>query len=399
MRSALTRRGKVLLLSAVVIGAVALLTGQRDLMHFAVLCVVLPALSALLVTRSKGGLLLARTVSARRVSQGTPITVTLKFKNSGTLPTGTILIEERGEECGSKDHIRRFALDRIAPAGRRQFTYEFVPRHRGLHKVGPLMATMIDPFGLATVTRHFNGTDSIVVLPQLHRLNARNLPGRRTGGSDSHTQAINVSGEDDVVPRPYRIGDELRRIHWKASARTNELMVRHEEQPWRTSATVIVDCRQSPALEWIVSAAASIATHLIARGFAVHVLDTGNALLGSADDGHASENLLTMFALLQPQAMHRVAVGTTTDNDAGDTLVIAVVSPMDRDDVSTLAQVRRGRGGVAIIATESDATDKDLGRDTASLLQSQGWIVAIAQENDSPAEAWDKAGSVAMTTP
>lgn len=395
MRSALTRRGKTMLSAAVVIAVIALLAGQRDLMHIAVLCLVLPLLSAVLVTRSTGGLLVARSVSAHRVNQGATITVTLKFKNSGNLPTGTILIEERGPN----ENVKRFALDRIAPLGRRQFTYEFAPRYRGLHKIGPLVATIVDPFGLASVTRHFNSSESVIALPNLYRLNARQFSGRRTGGSDSHTQAINVSGEDDVVPRPYRTGDELRRIHWKASARTGELMVRHEEQPWRTSATVIVDCRESPEFEWIVSCAASITTHLIQQGFAVHVLDTGNALLGTADDGHASENLLTMFALLNAQKMHRVAVGTTTDHDAGDTLVIAVVSPMGSEDASTLAAARRGRSGTAIIAAQSGASATDSAQATASLLQSQGWTVGIAVQGETPDQTWDRARATAVITP
>ena len=394
MRSALTPRGKILLLSAVVLILVALLTGQRDLMHMAVFCLVLPLLSALLVTRSKGGVLVARSVSAHRVAQGTSVKITLKFKNSSSLPTGTILLEEQGP----KAQTTRFALDRIPPMGRREFSYDFTPRNRGVHTFGPLIATIVDPFGLASVTRHFSAVESVLALPVIYRLTPWNFSGRRNGGSDSHSQAINISGEDDVVPRPYRIGDELRRIHWKASARTGELMVRHEEQPWRTSATVIVDCRESPMFEWIVSCAASITMHLIEQGFAVHVLDTGNALLGSADDGHASENLLTMFALLQSQKTHRVAVGTITDNDAGDTLVIAVVSPMSSDDASTLAAARRGRSGIAIIAIDAApevatdvATTPDTGGANASLLQAQGWTVGIAGENETPDRTWDRA--------
>ena len=69
-------------------------------------------------------------------------------------------------------------------------------------------------------------------------------------------------GEDDVIPREYRTGDELRRVHWKSTARSGELMVRREEHPWRTRATVFLDTRavahrgQGPAssFEWAVSA-------------------------------------------------------------------------------------------------------------------------------------------------
>ena len=52
-----------------------------------------------------------------------------------------------------------------------------------------------------------------------------------------------MAGEDDVIPRAYRDGDELRRVHWRSTARYGELMVRREEQRWRNRATVLLDSR------------------------------------------------------------------------------------------------------------------------------------------------------------
>ena len=44
-------------------------------------------------------------------------------------------------------------------------------------------------------------------------------------------------------PAPYRDGDELRRVHWRSTARHGELMVRREEQRWRNRAVLLLDTR------------------------------------------------------------------------------------------------------------------------------------------------------------
>ena len=80
--------------------------------------------------------------------------------------------------------------------------------------------------------------------------------------------------------REYRRGDDLRRVHWRSSARVGELMVRREEQPWQSRATVFLDNRAgahrgqgiASSLEAAVSAAASIAVHLSQRGFTVRLV-------------------------------------------------------------------------------------------------------------------------------
>ena len=67
--------------------------------------------------------------------------------------------------------------------------------------------------------------------------------GGHGGGGEGARRSIAVHGEDDVSTREYRHGDDLRKVHWRATARTGELMVRLEERPWRAQATLLLDTR------------------------------------------------------------------------------------------------------------------------------------------------------------
>ena len=125
--------------------------------------------------------------------------------------------------------------------------------------------------------------------------------------------------------RAYRDGDDMRRVHWRATAHHGELMVRREEQPWQSRATLLLDTRtgahagQDPdsSLEYAVSAAASIGVHLADRGYAVRlVTDEGGAVSGSWHDSGggpagAEVPLLDALAVVRSSVTRRSAGGRT----------------------------------------------------------------------------------------
>src|SRR5690606_33189547 len=106
------------------------------------------------------------------------------------------------------------------------------------------------------------------------------LAGEYVGSGDSRARSVAVHGEDDVATREYRNGDDLRRVHWRSTARVGELMVRREEQPWESRATIVLDTRRhghhgegpTSSFEWAVSAAGSVALHLRRSGYRIRLV-------------------------------------------------------------------------------------------------------------------------------
>lgn len=142
---------------------------------------------------------------------------------------------------------------------------------------------------MVELTRSFSAYDTLTVVPLTQPLPPVRLTGEAGGHGDGTRRSLALAGDDDVIPRTYRRGDDLRRVHWRSTARYGELMVRREEQPQRSKATVLLDTRYlayegagpDSAFEWAVSAAASTLLHVLEQGFAARLLtDTGDAVPG-----------------------------------------------------------------------------------------------------------------------
>jgi uncharacterized protein (DUF58 family) len=169
----------------------------------------------------------------------------------------------------------RFVLDRVLPQRTLEVDYTVRSQVRGRFRIGPLAVRLTDPFGLVELTRAFTASEPLVVTPQVVPLPDVRLGGEWSGAGQSVSRSVATAGEEDAATREYRLGDDLRRIHWRSTARRGELMVRREEQPWQSRGVVFLDTRASAhfgdgplsSLEWAVSAAASVSLHLSHNGF------------------------------------------------------------------------------------------------------------------------------------
>ena len=172
---------------------------------------------------------------------GASARVVLRLQNLSRLPTGTLLLEDRlPYALGSRP---RFVLDRLGAHQASSVAYTVRADVRGRYEVGPLVVRLTDPFGLCELTRSFPSVDRLTVIPQVVPLPSVRLAGEYAGTGDSRARSVAVHGEDDAATREYRHGDDLRRVHWRSTARVGELMVRREEQPWESRATVVLDTR------------------------------------------------------------------------------------------------------------------------------------------------------------
>jgi uncharacterized protein (DUF58 family) len=401
--SGLTTRGRCLLAAGIAAAVCSFVLNERDLLRVAVFVVALPLLVAVFISATRLRIGATRTLRPQRVAVGGNGEVQLELWRSGRLPAGEILLEDGVPYAlGSRP---RFVVERLPHDRRVALRYPLQPVLRGIQQVGPLRATITDPFGLCEFERELIGHTRLVVVPRVVAL--WGLPsGAGIGvGDDGSVRLHAGQGEPDVIVRQYRQGDDLRKVHWRSTARRDEIMVRVEERPWRGGTTVLLDHRAAahhgsgPAasLEWAVSFAASAALHLRRSGHRVRLVsEHGLTLADTPGDGgdHYDHVVLDALAALQPA--HQRDITLAGDPAEGQEL-IAVLGTVSTEAVHELTQFRpRGIRSLAVLldtptwsagvsAPEQRAAATE---DSAALLRAAGWGVVIAGPGSPMPQVW-----------
>ena len=266
-----------------------------------------------MIGRSRYRLALVRTVGPQLVTAGQPARVDLTLTNEGRTPTGMLLLEDHVPYVlGTRP---RFVLKEIGHGWRRHVSYQVRSDVRGRFEIGPMTVRVGDPFGLVELGRAFHTTVPLTVTPRTVPLPSIPLGGGWTGSGDNRPRAFALGSAEDVTVREYRQGDDLRRVHWRTSARFGDLMVRREEQPWQSRATLVLDNRLhvhrgqgiASSLEAAVSTAASIAVHLSRRGFTVRLVTASGE--DTAPQWHYREADLNTGPLLEALAVVQPSPG------------------------------------------------------------------------------------------
>ena len=396
-------RGRAFLAAGVTAVVCAVVLGQPALTRVGVLVLALPLVTAFVLGRSRYRLALVRTVSPQLVAAGQPARVNLTLTNEGRTPSGVLLLEDHVPYVlGSRP---RFVLDGIGHGWKRHVSYQVRSDVRGRYEIGPMSVRVSDPFGLVELGRAFRTTAPLTVTPRTVPLPAIPLGGAWTGSGDNRPRSFATGSAEDVTVREYRRGDDLRRVHWRSSARFGELMVRREEQPWQSRATLFLDTRLrahrgqgiASSLEAAVSAAASIAVHLTQRGFAVRLVTaTGEDPSSSWHQRGADLNtdpLLEALAVVQAVQAPRLDTTWLTEQ-SGSGLTVAVLGAVEPTDLPVLRRIQHHTGSAVAVALDVGAwgTARSGTGGAGPMLAQHGWRAVPLGPRDRLEAAWQELG-------
>jgi uncharacterized protein (DUF58 family) len=395
-----TTRGRSFLAAGLAAVLCGLGLGEPELVRVGALVFLLPLLAALAAGRARYRLSCLRQVSPPRVAAGQTVQVILRIENVSRLPTGLLLAEDSVPyTLGSRP---RFVLERIEHGGTRELDYPLRSDVRGKFTVGPLKLRVADAFGLVELARSFSSVSTLVVSPKLLALPSGSIPGSWLGNGDGRARIAAAAGDDDVGTRPYRDGDELRRVHWRSTARYGELMVRREEQQWRNHAVLLLDTRRmahagdgaASSFEFAVSAAASIGVHLAAHGFDGQLVTDAGPVTGP---GSFEDVLLDTLAVVKPSAARDLMSGFTAATSGVSGLLIVVAGRLTAAEAANLVACHHGGApALALLLAVSTWAPGQLGHGAdeteaaAGVLTASGWRVATVRSDTTLGAAWER---------
>lgn len=288
-----------------------------------------------------------------RLTAGENGKVTLTLANTGARPRPAFWVEDTVPDGLVADQPTQLVLD-LGPGEERRLTYTVRALRRGVYQLGPAALLTTDALGLHDFRREAPDLTEMVVYPRVLPLldlwpqgpAERSTPRRtlrRPGGIDPR-------GSREYVP-----GDDLRHIHWKASAHRGKLTVVEREQSQGLRATAVLDLTaglhagrgSETALEYGVTVAASILAQALGRGGSVSLVAQGDRDYSVPADSSPGQQRRLLEALARCQAgaerslleVLGLRLGTISRGSA-----VAVITPQAGPEVTGLSNLLAARG-------------------------------------------------------
>ena len=241
------------------------------------------------------GLVYQRHLEERRAFFGETITLRLSIENRKLLPLPWVEVTDEFPEPltlqGGKleQHfkpsrmllINAFSLWWFQRVTRR---YHIRCAARGVFTLGPLTYRSGDPFGLLTREQPLELLDTVLIYPPILPIERFGLPSRYPFGERATPRRLLEDPLRVIGVRDWAPGDDLRRVHWKATARTMTLQSKIYEPTttWSLALFVNINSYANPALginpaliELVITAAASVGAWAAEQGYAVGLFSNG----------------------------------------------------------------------------------------------------------------------------
>ncbi|HVE45584.1 MAG TPA: DUF58 domain-containing protein [Acidimicrobiales bacterium] len=349
----------MLLLGAVVMAVVGRLLGLVELFMLAASAVAMAAGAVAYVKFTSFSVDATRQLRPPRVPAGTDSRVELAVRNTSRRRSPVLAATDPFD--GGK-RLASFLVAPLQPGETARAAYRLPTDARGIYDLGPLSLQLSDPFGLARRSVPAAPLTSLTVFPRVDPIEAPVLTrGDDAFASADHPTALGSSGEDFYALREYEVGDDLRRVHWKSSAKLDQLMIRQDEVPWQGRTTVVLDlngaAHDESSLEVAVSAAASIVTACWRRRSVVRLVCTDGVDSGAGSGSAHLDAMLEHLAGAGAQGTLPLGavLGPLRREGNGAALIVVTTTAVSQGDLDGVTRMRSRFGSVTLVLIEVGA--------------------------------------------
>ncbi len=329
----------------------------------------------------------SRTVEQERVFMGEETKLTVSLTNRKPLPIGRIDVEDEfpeeieftDAEIAVSANPRSVVLRHHTSLSwyeRIRWEYNIKCTARGFYRIGPARIESGDLFGFFNTEKPELEGNFLLVYPRVVPLPELGLPPVRPLGESRRGLAIFEDPSRPSGLREYQVGDPLKIVDWKATARMQQLQVRTFEpsSSFTVILVVVVETAERPwegysptNLERVITTAASVASYAASRQYGVGMFSNGTPILTdrpmklepSSDPEHLTV-ILEALATVRPLPIGPMALQLTQNLrqfPIGSTLVV-MAALLSSDLVEAIGDLKR-QGYQIVVIFVGDA-DVDL---------------------------------------
>jgi uncharacterized protein (DUF58 family) len=324
------------------------------------------------IRRSLGRIDVVRDLPARAFA-GERITARLQLTNRSWLPLAWLQIQD-AIPLDLKDQPDYRTVVSLGSRARLEHIYTLYCRRRGYYAVGPLNLRTSDLFAFVEGKWEETAPARLIVYPEVVPLARLGLPSRSPFGNLTSSQRLVEDPARMAGVRGYTAGDSLRRIHWKATAHADTLLVKKLQPSQALPVTVLLDLNRNSypvrtafgSSEWAIVVAASVASAMVdarqAVGLNAFGLDPlANAPASPLPPRTGQEQLMSVLSLLARIQLHSAEpafsrwLPTQVAAMAWGATLVVVTPHLDEQALWVLHEAyRRGSNVVALVCARDD---------------------------------------------
>ena len=351
----LTNAGQILFVVGCAFWAIGRYAGGRPLymLSYGVIAVVL---GSKVLTRRTPPVTAVRGDTHPRVPEGAEVDLSVTLTSERRVTN--LVLEERLPLLFGQQAVVPIAA--VSPDEPVEHAYTINAWRRGVYELGPLTVRWGDPFGLTRREVELVERFQLVVHPTVEPVTDRPLT--RMWEDPPFRPPVSrpwPSGMELYGMRAYQVGDDVRRIVWRAFLRTGQLLVQEAEQGISDKVVIVLDGdrRQhskglvSESFEAGVRAVASLGMHHLTEGYEVTVEGNDRRIVGPVRSGPAKVRLLDELARIQPDATTlKDGMGRLASVASRDTHLLIVTPHLDRESAARLELVTSKGVQVTVVA-------------------------------------------------
>lgn len=219
---------------------VSVLSGGKTLYYFLFATGLIWIGKILILNHSERNLFIRYYTSDNTIHSGESINIEYKISNTSLIPILHAVIDFKlDKKLNTESSLKEIAY--FGNFDRLNFSKDIVCKYRGYYKVGQVRVELYDPLLLDKRIINFDREIDITVYPKVIPVKQKILQSKDFYGTLKSNMRTMEDRTNLINIRPYVPGDQLKNIHWKLSAKSDDLQTKEFEQTVSTKLVILMD--------------------------------------------------------------------------------------------------------------------------------------------------------------